>query len=70
MTSTIQFENAGKTDGLEVWRIENLEMVPVPPSQYGQFYTGDSYIVLRTRSGKSILILINDSSVCIYESFF
>jgi len=34
--------------GIEVWRIEKLEAQPVDPATYGQFYTGDCYIVLRT----------------------
>ncbi|XP_058829411.1 gelsolin, cytoplasmic isoform X1 [Topomyia yanbarensis] len=43
------FENAGTSEGLEVWRIENFEPVPVPKKTYGKFYTGDSYIVLNTK---------------------
>jgi len=31
---------------VEIWRIENLNKVPVEPSTYGQFYSGDSYIIL------------------------
>ena len=34
--------------GLEIWRIENFHVVPWPAKQYGTFYTGDCYIVLRT----------------------
>lgn len=31
---------------LQIWRIEGSDKVPVDPSTYGQFYGGDSYIVL------------------------
>ncbi|XP_063159370.1 villin-like protein [Candoia aspera] len=33
---------------IEVWRIENREMIPVNPKTYGQFYGGDCYLVLYT----------------------
>lgn len=33
------------TGTLSIWRIEDMEKVPLPESQYGQFYGGDSYIV-------------------------
>ncbi|KAF7653796.1 hypothetical protein LDENG_00078530 [Lucifuga dentata] len=33
---------------VEVWRIENLELVPVDPELYGYFYGGDCYLVLYT----------------------
>lgn len=52
MVSTAAMEKAGKEAGLQVWRIENLEMVPVPKHLFGQFFTGDSYIILNTRSVK------------------
>ncbi|XP_059054984.1 gelsolin-like [Achroia grisella] len=42
------FENSGRSPGLEVWRIEDFEPVAVPKQQYGNFYSGDSYIVLKT----------------------
>ena len=32
--------------GTHVWRIEQFRVVPWPKDQYGQFHTGDSYIVL------------------------
>uniref|UniRef100_A0AAG5DQQ6 Gelsolin-like domain-containing protein n=1 Tax=Anopheles atroparvus TaxID=41427 RepID=A0AAG5DQQ6_ANOAO len=47
------FENAGTGQGLELWRIENFEPVPLPVKEYGKFYTGDSYIVLNTKASKS-----------------
>lgn len=49
------FETAGVKAGLQIWRIEELFMVPVPKNEYGTFYVGDSYIVLFTeifRSGQ------------------
>ena len=46
------FENAGKTPGIEIWRVENFKPVPYPKSDYGKFYTGDSYIILHTKQNK------------------
>ncbi|KAM9630258.1 villin-1 [Morphnus guianensis] len=37
------------TPGLQIWRIENMEMVPVPTKSYGNFHEGDCYILLSTR---------------------
>ncbi|XP_063704952.1 gelsolin, cytoplasmic-like isoform X2 [Culicoides brevitarsis] len=42
------FEGAGTTEGIEIWRIEKFEPVPYPKSEYGKFYSGDSFIVLHT----------------------
>lgn len=28
-----------------IWRVQNLQLVPVPKEQYGTFYDGDSYII-------------------------
>ncbi|XP_031702666.1 advillin [Anarrhichthys ocellatus] len=33
---------------VEVWRVENLELVPVDPQWYGYFYGGDCYLILYT----------------------
>lgn len=38
----------GQEAGLFIWRIENFEVVPWPKEKYGEFYDGDSYIVLHT----------------------
>ncbi|KAL4926642.1 gelsolin family protein [Aspergillus undulatus] len=36
----------GQEPGLLIWRIENFEVVPWPKDRTGEFYDGDSYIVL------------------------
>ncbi|XP_074125341.1 scinderin [Sminthopsis crassicaudata] len=46
-----EFARAGLQPGLQVWRIEKMELVPVPPEQHGSFYVGDAYLVLCTRQG-------------------
>ncbi|KAK9075856.1 hypothetical protein SSX86_004185 [Deinandra increscens subsp. villosa] len=46
------FQGVGQRVGTEIWRIENFQPVPLPKSDYGRFYSGDSYIVLQTTSGK------------------
>lgn len=33
---------------VKIWRIENMQKVDLPMEQYGQFYGGDSYIILYT----------------------
>lgn len=42
------FAEAGQRCGLQVWRVEQLELVPVPPSLHGDFFVGDAYLVLHT----------------------
>ncbi|KAF5188297.1 Villin-1 [Thalictrum thalictroides] len=34
--------------GLEIWCIENLQVVTLPKSSYGKFFSGSAYIVLNT----------------------
>uniref|UniRef100_A0A3B4D0I2 Gelsolin n=1 Tax=Pygocentrus nattereri TaxID=42514 RepID=A0A3B4D0I2_PYGNA len=43
-----EFKSAGQKPGLQVWRIEKMDLVAVPEKLYGRFYTGDTYIVLNT----------------------
>ncbi|KAM9308698.1 scinderin-like isoform 2-T2 [Gastrophryne carolinensis] len=43
-----EFENAGQKAGLQVWRIEKMELVPVTPNLYGNFFVGDAYVILYT----------------------
>jgi len=54
----MKWEGAGESEGIQVWRVENRRTdddVPVfgievwPEKKYGDFFRGDSYIVLQTR---------------------
>ncbi|XP_022966159.1 villin-3-like isoform X2 [Cucurbita maxima] len=47
------FQGVGQRAGTEIWRIENFQPVPLPKSDIGKFYMGDSYIVLQTTQSKS-----------------
>ncbi|XP_033733463.1 gelsolin-like protein 1 [Pecten maximus] len=42
------FRSAGQKPGLDVWRIEKLKVVPREKATHGEFYCGDSYILLKT----------------------
>uniref|UniRef100_A0AAQ6ACQ9 Gelsolin-like domain-containing protein n=1 Tax=Amphiprion ocellaris TaxID=80972 RepID=A0AAQ6ACQ9_AMPOC len=53
MVSHKEFEAAGKEPGLQVWRIENLDLKPVPKALHGSFYTGDAYLLLLTTAAPS-----------------
>ncbi|MEQ2313487.1 hypothetical protein AMECASPLE_002533 [Ameca splendens] len=48
-----EFERAGQNPGLQVWRVENFDLVPVPENLYGGFYTGDAYLILNTIKQRS-----------------
>ncbi|XP_059494284.1 gelsolin a [Stegostoma tigrinum] len=48
-----EFENAGKEPGLQIWRVEKLDLVAVPKNLYGDFFTGDAYLVMRTIKQRS-----------------
>ncbi|CAG5104331.1 Oidioi.mRNA.OKI2018_I69.chr1.g1201.t1.cds [Oikopleura dioica] len=53
MSSQEYIDAAGKEAGVEVWRIEESELAPIPKKFYGTFYNGDSYVVLSTKALKS-----------------
>ncbi|KAK1366770.1 Villin-4 [Heracleum sosnowskyi] len=47
------FQGAGQKAGIEIWRIESFRPVPVSKSLHGKFFTGDSYVILKTTALKS-----------------
>jgi len=44
----LAWKGAGQKVGLQIWRIIKFKVVAVPKDEYGEFYDGDSYIVLNT----------------------
>ncbi|XP_077445852.1 capping protein (actin filament), gelsolin-like b isoform X2 [Stigmatopora argus] len=44
-----QFGPEVRAPGLRAWRVEKMKAVPLPPSEVGVFYNGDSYLVLEHR---------------------
>ncbi|XP_021720685.1 villin-1-like isoform X1 [Chenopodium quinoa] len=44
----VAFQGAGTKIGLEVWCVENLNLVPVPKSSHGNFFSGSAYLILNT----------------------
>jgi len=42
------WQGAGQAPGLKIWRIEQFEVKDWPAEDYGEFYNGDSYIILNT----------------------
>ncbi|KAM7256651.1 hypothetical protein ACFE04_012392 [Oxalis oulophora] len=47
-----EFRGTGANAGLEIWCIENNQLVRVPKSSQGRFYSGSAYIVLNTKLPK------------------
>ena len=42
------WEKAGEKVGVQIWRIEKFKVKHWPKDRYGEFYSGDSYIILHT----------------------
>jgi len=42
------WDGIGKKVGIYVWRVEKFLIKPWPKNQYGQFFRGDSYIILNS----------------------
>lgn len=47
-----EFERAGQGAGLQVWRVEKMDLVPVPETLFGGFYSGDAYLVLHSTENR------------------
>lgn len=56
------WENCGQKTGVQVWRIEKFKVEHWPQERYGEFYGGDSYIILHTKE--------NDAGKRSYDVFF
>ncbi|KHN76940.1 Gelsolin-like protein 1 [Toxocara canis] len=73
-----QFSNVGKCDSIVVWRVDKMKLTTVPANEYGVFYEGDSYLLLRTFGTRALSWNIHmwigkDSSAdeqctCVYKS--
>lgn len=42
-----------------IWRVQSFELVTVPENKYGQFYQGDSYVVLKVRENGMASIIFH-----------
>jgi gelsolin len=56
------WRNIGQNVGVQIWRIEKFKVKHWPKDRYGEFYGGDSYILLHTKE--------NDEGKKTYDVFF
>ena len=42
------WNGAGQAVGIQIWRINKFKVEAWPKEQYGEFFNGDSYIILNT----------------------
>ena len=54
-----EWDGAGAHPGLEIWRVEKFQIKKWPKDQYGSFYNGDSYIILKTYRKRMHCCFIN-----------
>ncbi|XP_033933837.1 villin-1-like, partial [Pseudochaenichthys georgianus] len=45
------FKSVSRKPGLQIWTINDMQMVPVPAQGFGNFFEGDCYIVLSMSKG-------------------
>ena len=57
------WRKAGNKAGLQIWRIENFRVKKWPQHRFGEFYRGDSYILLNTQ-------IDNQTGKKTYQLFF
>ncbi|KAJ8355214.1 hypothetical protein AAFF_G00085060, partial [Aldrovandia affinis] len=48
MALHLEFQEAGVSAGLQIWRVEGTTLKCFPESLQGSFYMGDAYLVLNT----------------------
>uniref|UniRef100_A0A4W6DB93 Villin like n=1 Tax=Lates calcarifer TaxID=8187 RepID=A0A4W6DB93_LATCA len=46
------FRNVSRKPGMQIWTINNMQLVPVPAQGFGNFFEGDCYIVLHITEKK------------------
>lgn len=56
------WDNVGQEPGIQIWRIEKFQVKHWPKDRYGEFYSGDSYIILNT--------IVDDEGKKTYDVFF
>jgi len=59
------WEGAGAAPGLKIWRVVNFEIKDWPEEDYGDFYNGDSYIILNTYKDEE-----SDSEALLHDLHF
>ncbi|XP_037073169.1 gelsolin, cytoplasmic-like [Pollicipes pollicipes] len=50
------FDGVGQEPRTWIWRIEKFEVKPYKETQYGKFYSGDCFIVLKTKLQGDLLV--------------
>lgn len=50
------WEGAGQEPGIQIWRVEKMKIKAWPKEEYGNFYMGDSYVILNTRKENEKLL--------------